>query len=1342
MIARKSGEIIRFFERQIASLEHKEITFKYVDEGEYEVGEKMEYLSERKPSNKALDSDKRPIGDRNRELYLKKEERTFGISFNPYETNPNQILKHINYAEGYVLENLYCYTAQGTHKFIFGRARLGDNMNDFVMINRDTAIKRIEPITPASAPFIQDDVLNIFPDSTQQYAFVCTNSEIQKYHIETGARESMTKKIPEEISSENGHPMIFEFDQFKEECYIADSSGFVHKLIMNDPRTDKPKPVFDNHGHTVVKIFSLTKLVAANSDSHQIKIISRETLETIETKDISNKVKTSCLAVSRRHQMIFCGTESGSIEVVMTEEVKSIERKGLKLPIKILLVTRDENELVAFADGKLLTWTLPDLTFSQEIDLECKVHQVWDLSNDFIAVKTDMTPIEIWNCNDYTPILTIREYALDAKNKDVARFKHFTFLSNKKRLLEVLTNGQTRTFVQKQIANYNNTREIPFLDGGASESNFIKSKNVLDIAEGMPEPQDKGANLARSKSGKLQYKDVNQLTPEESQIQLSWENRELESAPNSMSVKRITTLKSHVVGQSMLLGEAEIKDNILFVVIDEDPLRLWLITQSNYFYCYSLPALKPIRKTFFKSKHEVSQICFDQKRRLIYFGDHGGQLHIFNLRKNAISYKFGFHFSSIKNIEVSRMHKMIFTSCEENEFKIWNMETLKIIRCFSIKNNIEAILLNDNARMIGLSYNKFDKHIDELWNIETFEPITGEKFHSQSNLFRFEIQKQPEINSFNFVRVFNKVPVKSDLMAYRLLQEWELSEMEKFYIEKCFLGGMSDDLILWFRRLHKVYESSFVLQRYFNIYLAAVFRRNNHAFLALLLQEQVTCFFDVEQMSPLEFLVEMKEIELLKTILSLIQKKRLNLTITPKIFDYMHEFDALFIDRFLISNIRIVKRYDNPPRRVKKIGPFDQTCIVKQQFREYLVETYEQSRLPKVQKGGREIEIYGLNLHWDFGYCAPSSLLFLKWFSESDNDEFLLSPYAHIVKFKWKKWRFAFAFQTLVMFALVACYLSYFMRGDEPLFIVSVSCLAWMTLYEIWKMAAVGWEYLKNIWHIFDLLNYALCYILMLMKKHGQIESYGLDNAFKYFLFGSIMAVSIRGFSYFKYLPYITHVPRMTLSMLRDSSGILVLLVYFLVVISIIHSQMSDKFDMAGAFYLQYNILFGNVPNITDVSETTPFQNALSFVSSILLPIFLINFLIAKLTSVYEECDAKHKVIEQQELAGSIREIEIMFSLVGRLFGHEVVDKKGHMYLTVDKQVVNDLSSTEEEIQQFRKIGRRIKTESTKIQNKIVKVMSSVEADYQMKHDIQIKKINELKEIINPSSRKSQQGGR
>ena len=323
------------------------------------------------------------------------------------------------------------------------------------------------------------------------------------------------------------------------------------------------------------------------------------------------------------------------------------------------------------------------------------------------------------------------------------------------------------------------------------------------------------------------------------------------------------------------------------------------------------------------------------------------------------------------------------------------------------------------------------------------------------------------------------------------------------------------------------------------------------------------------------------------------------------------------------------------------------------------------------------------------------------------------------------------------MFSLVGCYLAYFLSGAEPLYKVSISCLTWMVFYEIWKLVAIGWEYFQNVWHIFDLVNYLLCYVLLNVKRHDGLKYTEITEVFKWFLFISISAVSARGFSYFKFLPYITHVPRMTLSMLRDSFGILILLVYFLVIIAIIHSQMSDSFDVGQAFNLQYNILTGNVPSIISTEKATRQQNILTFVSSILLPIFLINFLIAKFTSIYEQCDAKHKVIEQQELAGSIREIEIMVSFVGKLFGHEVADHKGHMYLSVDKQVANDLANTEEEIQQFKKIGQRIKGESGKIQNKIIKVMSDVEASYQLKHDIQIKKLNELKEIVSSGSQKT-----
>jgi hypothetical protein len=103
-----------------------------------------------------------------------------------------------------------------------------------------------------------------------------------------------------------------------------------------------------------------------------------------------------------------------------------------------------------------------------------------------------------------------------------------------------------------------------------------------------------------------------------------------------------------------------------------------------------------------------------------------------------------------------------------------------------------------------------------------------------------------------------------------------------------------------------------------------------------------------------------------------------------------------------------------------------------------------------------EVRILCIPFKYEFQMGSSDSLKLLDNFSESNTEEFVLSPWREVVKYKWKRGKFALlTFAWIYWFFMISCTLSVIFNPKSVLFQnMTVSLLCIILFYEITQITS------------------------------------------------------------------------------------------------------------------------------------------------------------------------------------------------------------------------------------------------------------------------------------------------
>ena len=142
-------------------------------------------------------------------------------------------------------------------------------------------------------------------------------------------------------------------------------------------------------------------------------------------------------------------------------------------------------------------------------------------------------------------------------------------------------------------------------------------------------------------------------------------------------------------------------------------------------------------------------------------------------------------------------------------------------------------------------------------------------------------------------------------------------------------------------------------------------------------------------------------------------------------------------------------------------------------------------------------------IQWDFSNFGASSIFVLDQYANSDSDAFVLSPYRHIITYKWNCYFWFFFVQSMMFWSHVVFYYLFFVNPQNTIFrSIDIIILIILIVYEFLDIMASWKTYLKDIWNYFDLFTIFMCSFFLYLSK---LDPYLLtDEMFRLFLVISI----------------------------------------------------------------------------------------------------------------------------------------------------------------------------------------------------------------------------------------------
>jgi WD40 repeat protein len=673
----------------------------------------------------------------------------------------------------------------------------------------------------------------------------------------------------------------------------------------------------------------------------------------------------------------------------------------------------------------------------------------------------------------------------------------------------------------------------------------------------------------------------------------------------------------------------------------------------------------------------ISAMSIDKRNNNLYFGDKKGKISYWDPNFQISLKTFGGHYGVVVSLAVSENLDYLCSCSKDNALKFWSLKDycLLKINCYDASLNSLAIKEDKNL-LFGIK----NSSVLCVWDLMTFNIITEMSHPSKETMSTIAVS-----NKVN--KIYTSSSSTTKIFEWDISNLLKLSHFDRLFIEKCLLNELNAyDFLNKYRILRFIYQESYMLRTYFNVCLCMVIQKNEQIIKELYKSE--TDLFDTigVQISPLVYCIRSMHIDTIKLILQFLIKNKIRITINPELANFLLHPDNNFGHEFLEKNIANISKYKLTKTNIERTKKFAMhTNLFYSIWPFFDDKTFEQIPV-KSNLEKRTMEIFDFGICWDFDRSCKSSIDFLSCYHKSETDEFILSPYRYFIFLKWNRYFVYYFPQTLLYWTHVALYSIILINNASfELFLTDLLVLSLFCLYEILSFVSSPSTYIENYWNFVDIFNLITCFVFISLE-YSEYENNQTD-VYKIFQIISIFFVCLRGFTFFNAFPQFSYITKMTISMITNSVSIGLMIIYFSLGFSVMLVKSNSQYSFLDSLVINYNLVFGNVPELGDKNYL---QIILIILGSILLPIFLINFLIAKLSGTYSTLEDRQKALIYKELAGNILELEKIGQFIRRIFSRPNASKLRYTFLAVDQKTENEEESGMAIENRIMKLGRKV----------------------------------------------------
>ncbi len=1035
---------------------------------------------------------------------------------------------------------------------------------------------------------------------------------------------------------------------------------FRSRTLTLDSDIDSVNMVTADFSSTILNSLNMHLIAVNVDDDYSIRIwdLTKDSAEEYET--LYPKSKFKVVEKSNKHEFFIAGDEQGSLFVFNSETIIIQNVKGHKKCLSTLLLIDSENKLISGSEDSIIIWSLPEIIYLKKIENESFINQMILLRNDIIVMRCNNSEIKFYN----QQTMNLIHHNEGSGNYD-STINYIMYSKINDELLYY------KSGMRVSVKSLSNTAKVQIskkpTQGSFSNLTFCHKTNALYCL-------DKYVPITMYDSQTLSLKYTRDLAIERSVLEIS-EKHNMMMTVNDKGI---------VVADLLTLApifKIYVNPAINYMSAIRNIDTVCLIYDDNRLEFRRLPTFDLINEEEICKELELTCICMNQKEPQAYFGTSKGKILLWDLTFPIKTLEFGSHTFKITSMVISEL-KDLLISCSESpaEVKVWNIKDRKLLKVLAVENPMQGMTFKESLNVLfGI-----DVHGRLfLWNLLTFT-------HHRITL---KFAEENIVNSISSSASDSKIYVSywdqgegvDKLVMCDLNRLFRLTYFDKIFIKNLFINRKERcKFIQTFSKLKLIYDRSFFLKTYFNIYFAAAYKKLQNEFMQIWKEEKEPLEFSDRQITPLFYLLNSNQVEFLQNILTFLNKKNVTVGVDAKLMIFLLEKSELSALFFLSKNVKKISRFSDADKEFERLGIFKKFTMHKQNQPQFTEEDYNSLKCEVLRARPINIEVYDMCIKWDFDNFTTTSILFLEAYSQSVCDEFVLSPYRHLVSDKWRKSYLFFLVQTVIYWMHVFFYFLFVMNREAfALLAIDFILILVLLIYEVLDVCANGRSYFNNYWNYLDLLSITMCAIFLFLSMDD--HEYLLDYGYRIFLLISLAIVTLRGFTFFKVFSQFSHITQMTVGMMQHSMSIIVILMYFGICLSVMITKIQSNSSFAESVNMNFNLVFGGIPSF---EETDYLYVTLVVIGSLILPIFLINFLIAKLSGSYNALAERQKVLAFKEMAGSLHEQEIIWRFVMNLLGKAKSSVFGHIFLSVDTRKISEIDSlynTEELLQELAK---------------------------------------------------------
>ena len=708
------------------------------------------------------------------------------------------------------------------------------------------------------------------------------------------------------------------------------------------------------------------------------------------------------------------------------------------------------------------------------------------------------------------------------------------------------------------------------------------------------------------------------------------------------------------------------------------------------------PKKKKFIKIFQYHKNIINCLKISNCQNNLYSGGSDFTIVIWDLKNKNFKQVLGNHNGSVYSLEILKNRNLLFSGGEDHKIKLWdiiNNEFLGVfgscessIRILKFSNDFKSLFVAETDKILKV-YKILDKDsVDDF--SDSFGSINFGK-NIKKGISSFDVVNDfgknnnynfGENNNFNFSSRNNQAFGFNNLLRVKSSESKIFTEVdfdmatknlpfiEKFYFSQIVRDNFNEKIFCsLIKSVYRFNKFSDIILKFFHPITIAIFFGYSEG-LKLICSEKLfkyPQFNDNSQISPIILALKIKNNEIIKVLFDFLKKKQNTPYLSYKEIKFLFKDDYPQIDNLIINQCKKLKKFHRSDKYIPS-----QTRLNKILLFSSFYQGFRESFFKKINKNEnkknnlRETSFFSFKFLFDFTFGSKNSQIFLTKYQNSKNKKLILSPFKHIVNYKWNGIKKYILLHASIFWLHNIFYSIFLINSKNIIFIIDLVIIFFLSFYTILSLILNPKFYLSQKTNYIDIIVLTTNLLTIFLTKYYEKKDINNNPLFlNYFQIISLLVVNIRGFIHLRVFDQFRHLINMIIEVSFSTLNILVVLIYLILASAVMYIKSRNDFNLLQAIKLNFLAVFGNFPKDDEKFEYDISVWFLNFFIGVITSLILVNFLIARMSGKYQDMELKQTIISLKEKVSLILEIEIFISSLNR--GAEKIKNLNYTYLFI-----------------------------------------------------------------------------